>query len=438
MGQTAGGSIFNIATGEITYATNDEMLDDAYFMDEIYDREVISGSGGGIGDGTTGGDSNTGGTINPANPNDPDINYSNGDYMYPNDSTYITDLHTQWEEGNNGRIYELSTCVPHAIVTAMQILEYKKRGIRYQFSHGWIWGNRESFIYADNKNSETGMVTIDVLNAMKNIGVCLYDTLPNCWLYKKESEPIIYPTTDWDTNPSPNLEEYTAVQNIYTATLNECSHFRFSSWSSVGNTNIATMKAYITQYGCGSLTVNDTKEMWNAETNDGIVVYNEATITNGYGHEMCVRGWKTIADKEYWICQNSWKTSWGGLLGHYGFFFIPMDYPRISGLFTLTPTLPTNSFAWSNPIVAGNTTGLLANDWDTLCDNIMGKLKWKGLSHSTTIPYVEKGDILTATLFNSINGNIGQMINTGISTKAIKDTLLASDFNNLVTKYNAI
>lgn len=443
MGQCSGGTIYEISTGKIIYAMEGEMLDDAYFINEIYDREIdpllVGGGGAGLpGDGTVGGNSNTDGTINNLNPNDPDINYANGDFIYPNDTVYRTDMHTQWEFGDNGYMFELNTCVPHSIATCMQILEYKKRGMAYKFSHGWVWGNRDGFSDMNYKYSEIGMMYIDSLNAIKNIGICLLDTLPYCWLYQKSSEPSMYPVFDWAAHPSPRAGEGNAVQAIYSATLPECSHFKFDAWSSIGRTNIATMKAYITGYGCGMLSLSDTKEMWNAETNDGIVIYSSATVINGYGHSMCIRGWKKIGLKDYWICQNSWQTYTGGLMGHNGFFFIPMDYPRLSELFALTPMLPTTAFAWSTPITVGGKASILADDWNKLNDRLMGSLYWRGITYAKPIKYIKKGELFTAKIFNDLNSNIGQLTTTGIATKVARNPVLASDLNTLVSKCNSI
>jgi hypothetical protein len=404
---------------------------------------TTGGGGGTPGTGTTGGNSNTGGTINSYDWYCPDINYANGDYMYPFDSTFLTTPHDQWEHANNVGFYkiEIDSCLAHALAIALEILEYKKRGVQYQFSYGWIYGNRDSFIYMDNVNGE-GLGADDALNAMRDYGTCLYETLPGCWVYRKQNESIYFPKIDWASYPSPNPDEYTMVHNIYNRSnvTTERAHFRIGSWAYINPGDIMTFKNYIQQYGCGLLWCYSGQDLWNAKTNDGIVVYNSSNSVDTFSHIMCVRGWKTIADKEYWICQNSWKDGdTGGLLGHKGFFFVPFDYQRTIKLIKVTPCYATStSYNWATPKIAGQTASILANEWNNLSDVLLAKLHSHSKITSPPIHYVKPGQLFTATLFNEINNNVGQMISTGISTKVSGSPITASDLNTLTTKLNNI
>lgn len=401
------------------------------------------GGGGGVGDGTTGGDSNTGGTVNSHDWYCPDINYANGDYMYPFDSTFITTPHSQWEPANNiGNLswsIQVDSCLAHALAIALEILEYKKRGVQYQFSYGWIYGNRSSFVYMDDVNAE-GLDATDGLNAMRDYGTCLYETLPRCWVYRKQNEPIYFPDVDWVNYPSPNLDQYTQVQNIYNSVTNERVHFRIGGWAYLGAMNTIAFKSYIQEYGCGLLWCYNGQDLWNAETNDGIVVYNSSNSTDVFSHVMCVRGWKTIAGKEYWICQNSWKDGkTGELVGHKGFFFVPFDYPRTINLIKLVPCYATSTtYAWENPKVAGQSASLLANEWNNLSDVLLAKLHNRAKATTPPLHYVKPGQLFTATLFNEVNSNLNQMISTGITNKVPGNPMTANDLNTLVTKLNSL
>jgi hypothetical protein len=433
MGLSSGPTLINL----FEYSTE-------YPLPQPLPPSLPAGGGSGTpGDGTTGGNSNTGGTINSTNPDDPDINASNGDYIYPCDSTFITHPHNQWEAGNNtgGLSWscEIDNCLAHALTMALEIMEYKKRGVQYQFSYGWIYGNRSNFQNTSIKDNE-GLDTADTLNAIRDIGVCMYDTLPKCWLYKKANEPIAFPQVNWSLYPSPNQDEYTQVQNIYNSVINERVHFRIGSWQYVNQSDFTLFKTYIQTYGCGLMWLYNGQDLWNAETNDGIVVYNASNPLDSYSHVMCIRGWKTIAGQNYWICQNSWKNgNTGALLGHNGFFFIPFNYPRIINLIKLVPCFASSTtFNWSTSIVSGGIASLLANDWNNLVDILLSKMHSRALSANPPLQYIPPSTLFTASVFNQVNSNIGQMTSTGIASKSAGNSILASDLNTLVTKINSL
>jgi len=159
---------------------------------------------------------------------------------------------------------------------------------------------------------------------------CSGGYLNNAWNYLKNTGVV----TD-------TCVPYTSATGSMAACPSKCTATgqtwkKYKVGSVVTATNAATIQAEIQTNGPMETAFNVYSDFYNYKS--GIYTY-----TSGYlvgGHAVKMLGWGVLNGVKYWICANSWGTTWG----ESGYFRIAYNQCGIdSGLYAGAPVLSSPS-----------------------------------------------------------------------------------------------
>lgn len=176
-----------------------------------------------------------------------------------------------------------STCVAHALASAIEIMQHYDSGGRDQISTSWFYGYREPDDF-----QEDGMYISEALEMARKIGGVPKSLMPDNLNYK-ESLSII---SDMK-NKCLEVAKYYKIKNYaYLKSKYEIMSVIYTNKAPV-IMGIQTYESFV--------NVNST----------GVVPepsFNENTYG---GHAVLCIGWTTINDEFYLVIKNSWGESWG-------------------------------------------------------------------------------------------------------------------------------
>ena len=175
-----------------------------------------------------------------------------------------------------------STCVAHALASAMEILQHYDTGSREAISTSWFYGYRE----ADDYQQE-GMYISEALEMARKIGGVPKLLMPDNLSYT-ESRKIIQMMAD--------------------DCLSVASNCRIKNYATIEKSNIL----------CGIYENNspviigmDVYDSFLNVDSTGILSVPKKTEKNYGGHAVLCTGWTTINDDVYLVIKNSWGEHWG-------------------------------------------------------------------------------------------------------------------------------
>ena len=176
-----------------------------------------------------------------------------------------------------------STCVAHALASAIEIMQHYDTGSREEISTSWFYGYREQDDYQDE-----GMYISEALETARKIGGVPKILMPDNLGYN-ESRTIISGMTDkcLETAQDYRIKNYALLKSKY-----EIISAIYENKSPV----IIGMETY--------QSFIDTDRT-------GIVPEPSVRETNYGGHAVLCVGWTTINEDIYLVIKNSWGTEWG-------------------------------------------------------------------------------------------------------------------------------
>jgi C1A family cysteine protease len=179
---------------------------------------------------------------------------------------------------------EKSTCVAHALASAMEILEYYDTGDRNQFSTSWYYGYRQNTDYQGE-----GMSIVEALENARIIGGVHKSLMPDNLHYTDTSK---------------------VIQDMEEECLVEAEKHRIKNYAEISNIHSIPDAIY---YNNSPVIIGiDVYESFYNVGTDGIIPVPNTKIEKYYGgHAMLCIGWTTIKDDLYLVIKNSWGEYWG-------------------------------------------------------------------------------------------------------------------------------
>lgn len=209
----------------------------------------------------------------------------------------------------NGQWAQSLSCVANSLAYIKEIQEYRERGVREQYSHLWIYGNRYSY-----HSQGEGMMYLEAFNKLVDDGVPPYHDFPNQSQSEYNSH---YNYRAW----SGYLSAKESVQAQYGNLITKAQYQRINSYSNWFNTyDTDLMKNYITNYGYVLFPVKHNTGMRDNTGSNGIVPNSGTSL--GTGHAVVALGWRIINSQLHWICANTWGTWYGDN----GICYVPSNY----------------------------------------------------------------------------------------------------------------
>lgn len=199
-------------------------------------------------------------------------------------------------------------CVAYTLATIKEAQEQRERGQAAHYSTNFIYGNR-----APGDWSGEGMIPREALAALVRDGVPTEDDFARLIegvrhpLYYHQLQAIrqMYPDA-WQTLAQAGKPQR-ILKYVRASTENE-------------------IKAALMHLGPCLIAIDVHQSFLNTSS-DGIVPPPSGDIVGG--HAMTLVGWR---QDRRWIVQNSWGEGWGDR----GFCYLPMDYPAIREVWTVT------------------------------------------------------------------------------------------------------
>jgi C1A family cysteine protease len=190
-----------------------------------------------------------------------------------------------WTSGVKNQV-DKGTCVAHTLAALKETQDYYDTKSVEKYSTAWIYLVREM-----NQYKGEGMMIKEAMANLKNIGVVPYSMLPG------------------------NVEYDDGALMGYKASVNEemkeeAKKHRIESY--VFSTNKDDIKkALYHDHSPVAIGVYVYESFYDTDSS-GIVPIPDEQRENIYGgHAMLIIGWINIANKEYWVVQNSWGETWG-------------------------------------------------------------------------------------------------------------------------------
>ncbi len=189
----------------------------------------------------------------------------------------------------------INSCVPHSGATIKEDIEKIQSNTQQEFAVGFNYGYR---FYNHFKGQ--GMYPREYLDVLLKIGIPLKNDFP----FNEE-----FPQVLLKINPVENEIKEKAYP------------YRISAYARLNNEE--DIKTALTKVSSVLYAIPVYDELFNPN-NKGIVnaPSNINNAINGY-HAVVLHGWTVIDNKEYWIIQNSWGTSYG----LNGIIFLDKNYP---------------------------------------------------------------------------------------------------------------
>ena len=205
-------------------------------------------------------------------------------------------------------------------------------------------------------------------------GVCTETCMPYTGT---DITPCSSKCDNWDYHTNPP-----ASDNI----LWQLEDFYFSNFNKDSPSDRAIIKQWLTTKGplCVSLYVTDAFAMWGESNHDPEDYFKGSGVEKDSNHAVLLVGYKD--DPGYWICKNSWGTSWG----YQGFFNIQYGALNIDDEATWCTTP-----IWEDPIDPETTYINLTspNGGETFMEGSYHNITWtsKNLTGDAEIEYSTDG-----------------------------------------------
>lgn len=187
---------------------------------------------------------------------------------------------------------EVGCCVAETLATIKWLQENTQHGTTDEFSAMYIYGNRD----LDAHYIGSGMYPREALQQLKNYGVCKKEYYDDLFEYEQAIKKYYDNKTILDAHAYP---------------------YRISSYYRL-NTKLDIMTALAT-IGWAQICIPVYESVYYPDK-DGYVKYVEGQENFG-GHSVTAIGMDL--DKQVWIIQNSWSTSYGDD----GVIYLDMNYP---------------------------------------------------------------------------------------------------------------
>lgn len=191
-----------------------------------------------------------------------------------------------------------STCVAHALASAMEILEYYDTGNRDQFSTSWYYGYRQNTDYQGE-----GMSIVEALENARTIGGVHKSLMPDNLHYVHMSK---------------------LIQNMKEECLSEAQKYRIKNYAEIKSVS-AILEAIYHNNSPVIIGIDVYESFYNIGV-DGIVPVPDIKNERYYGgHAMLCIGWTTIDNDLYLVIKNSWGEDWGD--NGYCYLKVNNDFP---------------------------------------------------------------------------------------------------------------
>ena len=203
--------------------------------------------------------------------------------------------------------YSSSMCVAFALSEIKESQEIRERGRRIRFSPAFVYAEK------DCGNAE-GMTTRHGLKTIQKYGICPFEDFPYIGSYEECKK-------EYNKNKTELLEK--AFQ------------YRINTYFSLRSDD--EIKTCLMENGAVSVVV----EVWNNfnyTRKDGIVDVPKALNKYLGLHAMIIIGWRKINNRDYWIVQNSYGTSFGDK----GYCYISFTNPILREFWGVTDYIPEN------------------------------------------------------------------------------------------------
>ena len=175
-----------------------------------------------------------------------------------------------------------STCVAHALASAVEILQHYDTGSRELISTSWFYGYRD----ADDYQQE-GMYILEALEMARKVGGVPKTLMPDNLGYN-ESRKLI--------------------QNMKDSCLSVSSSYRIKNYASITKQDILSGMYKNNAPVIIGMVVYDS---FIDVDSTGVLSVPKETEQNYGGHAVLCTGWTTINDDIYLVIKNSWGEQWG-------------------------------------------------------------------------------------------------------------------------------
>ena len=175
-----------------------------------------------------------------------------------------------------------STCVAHALASAVEILQHYDTGSRELISTSWFYGYRD----ADDYQQE-GMYILEALEMARKVGGVPKTLMPDNLGYD-ESRKLI--------------------QDMKESCLSISGGYRIKNYASINKQDILSG---IYNNNAPVIIGMDIHDSFIDVDSTGILSVPKETEQNYGGHAVLCVGWTIINDDVYLVIKNSWGEQWG-------------------------------------------------------------------------------------------------------------------------------
>lgn len=175
-----------------------------------------------------------------------------------------------------------STCVAHALASAVEILQHYDTGSRESISTSWFYGYREP-----DDHQQEGMYILEALETARKTGGVPKSLMPDNLGYQ-ESRKLI--------------------QDMESVCLKAASEYKIKNYASIEKEDI--MRGIYKNNAPVIIGIMVYDSFLNVD-NTGILTVPKISEKDYGGHAVLCTGWTTINNDIYLVIKNSWGEDWG-------------------------------------------------------------------------------------------------------------------------------